>query len=135
MHVKKLGVALLMWACLILPQGAWGADAVREAMNRSAQKYFHYAMVLGGEARYDEAVKALDQAIGAKPDFAEAYSMKGSCLEKLGNDREAETAYRKALQINPSYGEGYYYLGNLLKKMGKTAEAETMLQKARQFQR
>jgi Tfp pilus assembly protein PilF len=132
---KGMVLVLILTLLAALPQAGWTSDAAKQAMSRAAQNYYKYGLVLGGEGRCEEAVKAFDQAIGSKPDFAEAYSMKGTCLEKLGQNRAAEEAYRKAVQVDPKYGEGYYYLGNFLKNQGKTAEGESMIQKARQFQK
>jgi tetratricopeptide (TPR) repeat protein len=135
MQRAKAGLLFVLLAILVIPQLAWGIDKVKEANEKAAQNYYEYAMMMGTDGKDQEAIKALDQAIGIKPDFVEAYSMKGSSLERLGRFREAEEAFRQAIKIKPSYAEGYYYLGNFLINRGKTQEGEDALKKAKQLQR
>ena len=112
-----------------------GADKVRAANLRAAQDYYKSGLLLAGEGREAEAAKAFRQAIGIRPDWAEAHSLLGSTLARAGNFAEAEAELRKAVSLKPDYAEGWNFLGEFLKDRGKTQEAEEAFRKARQFAR
>lgn len=135
MQRTKPILLFVLLGTLAIPQLAWGIDKVKEANEKAAQNYYEHAMIMGTDGKDEEAVKSLNKALGIKPDFAEAYSMKGSSLERLGRYREAEEAFRQAIKVKPNFSEGYYYLGNFLIKQGKTQEGEDVLKKAKQLQR
>jgi Flp pilus assembly protein TadD len=112
-----------------------GADKVRAANLRAAQDYYKSGLLLAGEGREAEAAKAFRQAIGIRPDWAEAHSLLGSTLARAGNYAEAEAELRKAVSLKPDYAEGWNFLGEFLKDRGKTQEAEEAFRKAKQFAR
>jgi tetratricopeptide (TPR) repeat protein len=112
-----------------------GVDKVKAANLRAAQDYFKSGLLLAGEGREAEAAKAFRQAIGIRPDWAEAHSLLGSALARSGNFAEAEASLRKAVSLKPDYAEGWNFLGEFLKDRGKTQEAEEAFRKARQYAR
>ena len=122
------GAAPSVWA-----QGA--PDKVKAANEKAAQDYFKYGLILSEEGRYDDAAKAFRNALGIKPDWAEAHSLLGSVLTQTGDLRGAEQELRKAVQIKPDYAEGWNYLGEFLKAHGKEKEAQEAFNKAKQYAR
>jgi Flp pilus assembly protein TadD len=112
-----------------------GADKVREANLRAAQDYYKSGLMLAGEGREAEAVRAFRQALGIRPDWAEARSLLGSTLFRAGNYAEAEVELRKAVTLKPDYAEGWNFLGEFLKARGKEQEAQEAFKKAKQFSR
>ena len=137
--VRWLSVIILA-ACLALggAQGAWSQsaqDKVKAANEKAAQDYFKYGLILAEEGRNADAAKAFRQAIGIKPDWAEAHSLLGSALGQAGDLNEAEKELRKAVQLKPDYAEGWNYLGEFLKEHGKQKEAEEAFAKAKQHAR
>ena len=54
-------------------------------------------------ARMDEAEASYREAIGLKPDYAEAHCNLGNTLKELGRLDEAETSYGKAIALKPDY--------------------------------
>ena len=56
-------------------------------------------MALGIQGRYDEAIKALDEAIRLYPNFSMAWHNKGVVLEVLGKTTEAEAALARAKEL------------------------------------
>jgi Flp pilus assembly protein TadD len=112
-----------------------GADKVRAANLRAAQDYYKSGLLLAGEGREAEAAKAFRQAIGIRPDWAEAHSLLGSTLGRAGNFADAEASLRKAVSLKPDYAEGWHFLGEFLKDRGKTQEAEEAFRKAKQYAR
>jgi Flp pilus assembly protein TadD len=112
-----------------------GADKVKAANLRAAQDYYKSGLMLAGEGREAEAVRAFRQALGVRPDWAEVHSLLGSTLFKAGNDAEAEVELRKAVTLKPDYAEGWNFLGEFLQAKGKEREAQEAFKKAKQFAR
>ena len=112
-----------------------GADKVRAANLRAAQDYYKSGLLLAEEGREAEAVRAFRQALGIRPDWAEAHSLLGSILFRAGNYAEAEVELRKAVTLKPDYAEGWNFLGEFLKARGKEKEAQEAFKKAQQFAR
>jgi Flp pilus assembly protein TadD len=110
-------------------------DKVKAANLRAAQDYLKSGLILAGEGRDAEAVKSFRQAIGIRPDWAEAHSLLGSSLSRAGNYAEAESELRKAVTLKPDYAEGWNFLGAFLKERGKEQEAQEAFRKAQQFSR
>jgi Flp pilus assembly protein TadD len=138
--MKRWIVIVLVMVGLALGAGIQGfadngADKVRAANLRAAQDYYKSGLLLAGEGREAEAAKAFRQAIGIRPDWAEAHSLLGSVLARAGNYAEAEAELRKAVSLKPDYAEGWNFLGEFLKDRGKTQEAEEAFRKAKQFAR
>jgi Flp pilus assembly protein TadD len=111
------------------------ADKVTAANLRAAQDYLKSGLILAGEGRDAEAVKSFRQAVGIRPDWAEAHSLLGSSLARAGNYAEAEAELRKAVTLKPDYAEGWNFLGEFLKERGKQSEAQEAFRKAQQFSR
>jgi tetratricopeptide (TPR) repeat protein len=112
-----------------------GADKVKAANLRAAQDYYKSGLMLAGEGREADAIRAFRQALGIRPDWAEARSLLGSVLFKAGNYAEAEVELRKAVAMKPDYAEGWNFLGEFLKARGKDKEAQEAFKKAQQFAR
>ena len=112
-----------------------GADKVRAANLRAAQDYYKSGLMLAGEGREAEAVRAFRQALGIRPDWAEVHSLLGSTLFRAGNYAEAEVELRKAVALKPDYAEGWNFLGEFLKAQGKERESQQAFKKAQQFSR
>ena len=135
--VRWLSVMILV-VCLALGGGVGagrprGQDKVKAANEKAAQDYFKYGLILAEEGRYADAAKAFRQALGIKPDWAEAHSLLGSVLTQTGDLHGAEQELRKAVQLKPDYAEGWNYLGEFLKAHGKEQEAQEAFAKAKQY--
>ena len=133
-------VVMILAACLALGgvlqvMAADATDKVKAANERAAQDYFKYGLILAEEGRNDDAAKAFRQALGIKPDWAEAHSLLGSVLTQTGDLRGAEQELRQAVQLKPDYAEGWNYLGEFLKGHGKEKEAQEAFAKAKQLAR
>jgi tetratricopeptide (TPR) repeat protein/SAM-dependent methyltransferase len=86
--------------------------------------------LLGELGQHDRAVKAYNQAIAIKPDYAEAYFNIGITLHDRGQLEEAITAYSRAVAIRPDYAESYYEIGNARIDQGRLGEAITSYKQA-----
>ena len=138
--MKRWMVIVLVMIGLVLGAGIQGfadsgSDKVRAANLRAAQDYYRSGLMLAGEGRDAEAVKAFRQALSIRPDWAEAHSLLGSILFRAGNYPEAEVELRKAVTLKPDYAEGWNFLGEFLKAQGKEQEAQEAFKKAQQSAR
>ena len=57
--------------------------------------------------KYESAQMALDEALAIKPDYIDAWLIKGIILGKLGTCVDAQRCYDKILEIDPNYTEAY----------------------------
>ncbi len=65
--------------------------------------WFEYGETLRQAGRAEAAVKALDHAVAAAPEMAEAWTSRGHALVTLEKPGEAATCYEKALNLQPGY--------------------------------
>jgi tetratricopeptide (TPR) repeat protein len=138
--MKRWMIIVLVLSGLALGAGIQGfadsgADKVKAANMRAAQDYYKSGLMLAGEGREDEAVRAFRQALSIRPDWAEAHSLLGSILFRAGKYPEAEAELRKAVTLKPDYAEGWNFLGEFLQAKGKEKEAQEAFKKAQQFAR
>jgi len=74
------------------------------------------------ERRLREALKALDRAITADPNAAEAYRIRGMTFDRLGDARTADSDLRRCIQINPRNGRCWAALGQMYAEHGFVQE-------------
>ena len=99
---------------------------IRQAIKQNGRNPFyfsHLGTALRDQGKLDEAIVAYRQAIGLKPDFAEAHSNLGNALRDQGKIAEAILAYRRAIGLKPDYAEAHSNLGNALRDEGELDEA------------
>jgi len=65
--------------------------------------------------RYDEALRAFDDAIARAPDFAATYANRGILLDRMGRYADAIADYEHALRLDPKIGEGPHWLTRFLR--------------------
>lgn len=80
--------------------------------------------------RWTLAVGAYQQAVAAKPDFAEAYVGLGYALSELQQHDAAEVALRRALSIRSDMVDAHYILGTIARAKNDTAAAIAQFLKA-----
>jgi len=80
--------------------------------------------------KYEDAVKAYQQAISIKPDLAEAQHELGFALFKLRKYEEAIVAFKQALTLKPRNAETYSNLGLSYKAVGQWSNASGAFLKA-----
>jgi CHAT domain-containing protein/tetratricopeptide (TPR) repeat protein len=98
-----------------------------ELFNQSAERY--YAGDFAG------AIALCEQAIEIQPNYAAAWSCKGSALNNLGRYIEAISAYDKAIEIDPNYQNAWNGKGNVLcDNLGRYDEAIAAYDKAREIE-
>ena len=76
-----------------------------------------------GEHRLPDAIASFQQAIAARPDYAEAHNNLGVAFEATRRDDDAERQFRAALSALPSHAAAHNNLGRLLLARGNVSEA------------
>ena len=77
-------------------------------------------VVLG---RYEEALKAIDEALKINPNNEIAWVNKGNALSRMGDYKEALKAFNAALRANPRYEVAWNNKGNSLARLGRYRES------------
>ena len=89
----------------------------------SADVHAHYARVLWGHRRIDEAILHMKRAVELDP-LSQALRVDlGKILYSAGQRDQAMEQYRKALELNPNYGNAYKLLASYYLAEGKYEEA------------
>ncbi|MEB3148854.1 MAG: tetratricopeptide repeat protein [Sphaerospermopsis sp.] len=92
--------------------------------------WLNYANQLWRSQKYAEAIKAVDKAIGKKPDFYQAWYLKGTIFSSEKKDPESIAAFDKALKINPNFAQAWKERGRVLSTLDKYSEALASVDKA-----
>ncbi|KAL8244210.1 hypothetical protein R6Q59_010468 [Mikania micrantha] len=78
---------------------------------------------LFGVGEYKAAVKALEEAIYLKNDYADAHCDLASALHAMGSNDRAVKEFQKAIDLKPGHVDALYNLGGLYMDMGRYQRA------------
>lgn len=78
----------------------------------------------------EKAAAELEQAVSARPDFAEAWSDLGVARKALGDDAGALAAFQRSVEADPENAVAQYRLGAEYLRQGKSKEAVVHLEAA-----
>jgi len=99
---------------------------------QAAQRFYESADAKWKDKDYEGAIKDCNKALQLDPDFAEAYSRRGTAKHDLGDKQGVIADYDKALQLNPNYAHAYNNRGvaksALGDKQGAIADYDKALQ-------
>lgn len=79
---------------------------------------FSHAVFLQQNKRYDDAISIYNKILMVKPNFAEAYSNRGSAYVMKGNYAEAISDYDRALDVEPHLTTAYNNRGFVYALLG-----------------
>jgi len=94
-----------------------------EAMPSSPTAHYHLANVLKDKKKTTEAIIALNQAITLKPNYAQAYLLRGRIWMQRGDYNLAAKDFSQCIAHDSSIGRAFYERGQALRKMGKINDA------------
>ena len=92
---------------------------------------------LFSQAKYDEAIKAYDEAIWIDPYNVDAWNGKGNALYQQGKYKASIKAYdmviKHTIKSNPKLALAWYNKGIALKALGLNGEANAAFAKAKEL--
>jgi Flp pilus assembly protein TadD len=120
-------LSAIILTSLVLGATSVGAvDYIRLSPSEFAEDLVK-ASELAHNERYDEAIALLRVLVDDEPDDADALSLLGYSLRKLGQLDAAEHFYLRALDVAPEHLGANQYLGELYVQRGEFAKARTRL--------
>jgi tetratricopeptide (TPR) repeat protein len=102
----------------------------KPASGASEKDWVNYGNQLWRAGRFDEAVKAFDEAIKIKRDFAGSWYARGLALLEQDKYQEALASFDRATQIKPSLYEAWRERGIALYNLKRYPEALASIDKA-----
>jgi tetratricopeptide (TPR) repeat protein len=121
--MKRVSYLVLTLLFLLLLPG-WGAA-------QDVQIYVNQGIENSQAGRYDQALKAFDQALKLKPNDPALITYKGIVYYAKGNNGQAMKLFEEAIKLNPNFGRAYYQRAMILEKQEKFDQAVTDLKKAK----
>ena len=100
------------------------ADALTIRLDPNyANAWYNKGLVLSGQGKYDEAIKAFDEAVRLDPNYADAWYNRGYALYNLGKYDEAIKCYDEVIRLIPNDAGAWYNKGKALYGQGNYDEA------------
>ena len=107
----------------VSPAGVTSVEALDPNVPRPAREAYEKGVKRAADDEPEQAVKLLQQAIAAYPQFYSAHTALGGQYDKLKRYPEAEAAYQEAIQLKSERAEAHVGLGVVLVKQKRYAEA------------
>ncbi len=107
-----------------LPEAEQAFKALLQQGDQQADCWHGLGLTYYRMARYDDAFKALSQAIALQPTIAAYHYSLGMVLEKMGDIAAAAQTYQQAIALDATCIDAYNNLGNLILEHGDAHQAE-----------
>ncbi|HSW67653.1 MAG TPA: tetratricopeptide repeat protein [Bacteroidales bacterium] len=108
-HEKRTILAILFFAGIMLTGCMPREYRANELLKRGTEKV--------AQQQHVEAIRIFSQAIRLQPDFAQAYTFRGSAKFDIGDFAGAMEDYTRAIELNPTYAEPYDFRGRIHMRM------------------
>ncbi|RKU35122.1 hypothetical protein C6496_17680 [Candidatus Poribacteria bacterium] len=112
----------------------WGSIAnISEGVDNdvAAGAFFARGMIKESAlSRHEEAISDANEAIRLKPNYAEAYFLRGLSKNNLGRREESIPDFNEAIRLLPNYAEAYFLRGLVKANLRKVEEAKVDYQMA-----
>jgi tetratricopeptide (TPR) repeat protein len=109
-------------------------DIITTAHPHSAEAHFFKGMLDSAEARFEDALKAIGEAIQLNPNGAVFYGGKGTVYFHQENWQEASEAYETAIKLDPNNHELLNNLGSTYLQLDRPKEALRVFIQATELQ-
>jgi type IV pilus assembly protein PilF len=122
------GVVLSLCACATpkppVPEREVRTPSDQSDPERRARVRLELAGLYLGRGQNDTALDEVKRALAAKPDLAEAHSLRGLIYANLGEPGLAEESFQRALQLAPRDGDALHNYGWFLCQQRRYPEAD-----------
>jgi tetratricopeptide (TPR) repeat protein len=102
---------------------------VAKYLPEAAELYVGLAQARMHQDHYPEALEALDRALAANPNYAEAHYLMGNCFNETNRYAEARAAYERALALDSRRSDFRFSLASVLETMGEEEAAVAEFEK------
>jgi type IV pilus assembly protein PilF len=131
-------LAGLLGACAEGPVTTTSSTASRDTAaaadqadpERRARVRLELAGLYFGRGQTEIALNELKQALAAKPDMPEAYSLRGLIYASLGDNAQAESSFKRALDYNPRDADVMHNYAWFLCQQTRFDDAQTQFERA-----
>jgi Flp pilus assembly protein TadD len=89
----------------------------------SAQAHFARGSTASLLKNWPEALEAFEAAIAARPDYPEAWNLRGAVLHEMGEDEEALGCFEQALKLRPKNRDVHSNISVCLRMLNRNEEA------------
>lgn len=114
--VKLHGAGQLTEACRLY-------ESVLALLPGQADALHLLGVIADQQGDHQRAIELIRLAIDSSPREAVFHGNLGTALLALGQENDAEVAYRRAIALDPGYAEGLTNLGNLVRRRGDNEKA------------
>jgi type IV pilus assembly protein PilF len=126
--------AVLVAGCATT-DGAGGASDLRTASDltdaeRRARVRVELASAYFARGQTETALDEIKQALAAKPDFADAFNLRGLVYASLGDVRLADESFRRAIELAPRDGDSMHNWAWVMCQQRRYAESDAMFARA-----
>lgn len=98
--------------------------------DRRARVRLELASAYFGRGQNETALDEVKQALNAKPDYAEAYNLRGLIYAAMGDEGLAEESFRRALQLKPGDSDSMHNYGWFLCQRRRFDQAQAQFAQA-----
>ncbi len=120
---RRMRILVTSALALALAAGAIGFAYKRSVDGIHARESYESGMRLLGIANYSQAVLSFDRAVGLKPDFGEAYLMRGKAYAGDSKTEAAIRDFTRAVELNSKDPRAWVARGSALLDLKKYPEA------------
>jgi tetratricopeptide (TPR) repeat protein len=120
--VVSLAVAVAIVAALSSCTSSGGANSAKDTKPPEECRV-DAGIDLMKQGKLDDAIKAFSDAIGAKPDYTDAYYYRGNAHLKKDEKTLAFADYSKVIDLDAAYTKAYYNRGITCASLGRIKDA------------